>query len=139
MIYGNLPDTKIHLNPSEPERIRDIAFIWFILMCRFRIKGRFFNISIFNVHRTHSEDEGDDRYAFYEQLGLTYNSCLKHDVKIVIGDFNAQVDQKGGFRQVIGRNWVVPTKYASFRTEPAHALSRKSRCASISHARTNVR
>ena len=72
-------------------------------MCVLRIKGRFFNISIINVHSPHSGNEDDEKDAFYEQLDQTYNSCPKHDVKIVIGDLNAQVGQEEEFRPVIGK------------------------------------
>ncbi|XP_038106723.1 craniofacial development protein 2-like [Culex quinquefasciatus] len=72
-------------------------------MCVLRVKGRFFNISIINVHSPHSGSEDDDKDAFYEQLNWTYNSCPKHDIKIVIGDFNAQVGQEEEFRPVIGK------------------------------------
>ncbi|XP_038118090.1 craniofacial development protein 2-like [Culex quinquefasciatus] len=72
-------------------------------MCVLRVKGRFFNISIINVHSPHSGSEDDEKDAFYEQLNWTYNSCPKHDVKIVIGDFNAQVGQEEEFRPVIGK------------------------------------
>ncbi|XP_039433298.1 uncharacterized protein LOC120415756 [Culex pipiens pallens] len=86
--------------------MRDRVIGWTPLtdrMCVLRVKGRFFNISIINVHSPHSGSEDDDKDAFYEQLNWTYNSCPKHDVKIVIGDFNAQVGQEEEFRPVIGK------------------------------------
>ncbi|XP_038106623.1 craniofacial development protein 2-like [Culex quinquefasciatus] len=86
--------------------MRDRVIGWTPLtdrMCVLRVKGRFFNISIINVHSPHSGSEDDDKDAFYEQLNWTYNSCPKHDVKVVIGDFNAQVGQEEEFRPVIGK------------------------------------
>ncbi|XP_058811328.1 uncharacterized protein LOC131676223 [Topomyia yanbarensis] len=63
-------------------------------MCRLRIKGRFFNISITNVHSPHLGSSDDDRDEFYAQLEGEYNRCPRHDVKIVIGDLNVQVGQE---------------------------------------------
>ncbi|XP_052562752.1 craniofacial development protein 2-like [Culex pipiens pallens] len=72
-------------------------------MCRLRIKGRFFNLSIINVHSPHMGSDADDKDAFYELLDREYRKCPKHDVKIVIGDLNVQVGQEEEFRPVIGR------------------------------------
>ena len=72
-------------------------------MCRLRIKGRFFNISIINVHSPHLGSTDDDKDEFYAQLEREYDRCPNHDIKIVIGDFNAQVGQEVEFRPVIGR------------------------------------
>ena len=72
-------------------------------MCRLRIKGRFFNLSIINVHSPHMGNDDDEKDAFYELLDREFRKCPKHDVKIVIGDFNAQVGQEEEFRPVIGR------------------------------------
>ena len=72
-------------------------------MCRLRIKGRFFNISIINVHSPHLGSTDDDKDEFYAQLESEYDRCPKHDVKIIIGDYNAQVGQEEEYRPVIGR------------------------------------
>ncbi|XP_053694403.1 uncharacterized protein LOC128742162 isoform X3 [Sabethes cyaneus] len=72
-------------------------------MCRLRIKGRFFNISIINVHSTHLRSTDDDKDEFYAQLESEYDRCPRHDIKIVIGDFNAQVGQEEEYKPVIGR------------------------------------
>ncbi|XP_062715066.1 uncharacterized protein LOC134291306 [Aedes albopictus] len=72
-------------------------------MCRLRIKGRFFNVSIINVHSPHSGSTDDDKDAFYAQLEREYDRCPNHDVKIIIGDLNAQVGQEEEFRPTIGK------------------------------------
>jgi len=44
------------------------------------------------------EDTGDDdKDTFYNQLQDTINDTPSHDVKLLLGDFNAQID---GNRQV---------------------------------------
>ncbi|XP_062714037.1 uncharacterized protein LOC134290845 [Aedes albopictus] len=72
-------------------------------MCRLRIKARFFNFSIINVHSPHSGSTDDDKDAFYAQLEREYDRCPNHDVKIIIGDLNAQVGQEEEFRPTIGK------------------------------------
>ncbi|XP_058449191.1 uncharacterized protein LOC131429161 [Malaya genurostris] len=72
-------------------------------MCRLMIKGRFFNFNIINVHSPHSGSTDDDKDAFYAQLERKYDCCPSHDVKIIIGDLNAQVGQEEEFRPTIGR------------------------------------
>ncbi|XP_050079522.1 uncharacterized protein LOC126567336 [Anopheles maculipalpis] len=71
-------------------------------MCRLRIRGRFFNLSIINVHSPHLGSTDDDKDSFYTQLEREYDRCPQHDVKIVIGDFNAQVGREEVFKPTIG-------------------------------------
>ena len=44
-------------------------------MCKLRIRGRFFNVSIINVHSPHLGSNDDDKNAFYAQLERAYDSC----------------------------------------------------------------
>ena len=71
-------------------------------MCKLRIKGRFFNYSIINVHCPHEGRPDDEKEAFYAQLEQVYDSCPRRDVKIVIGDMNAKVGREAMYRPVIG-------------------------------------
>ncbi|XP_055633640.1 uncharacterized protein LOC129773983 [Toxorhynchites rutilus septentrionalis] len=64
-------------------------------MWELRIKGRFFNISI--VHSPHLASPGDDKDEIYAQLEREYERCPKHDIKIIIGDFNAQIGKEKEF------------------------------------------
>ncbi|XP_058816345.1 craniofacial development protein 2-like [Topomyia yanbarensis] len=67
------------------------------------MKGRFFNFSIINVHSPPTGSADHDKDAFYAQLEYDYNICPSYDVKIRIGDLNAQVDQEEEFRPTIGK------------------------------------
>ncbi|XP_065091419.1 uncharacterized protein LOC135712357 [Ochlerotatus camptorhynchus] len=73
-------------------------------MCKLRIKGRFFNYSIINVHCPHEGRPGDEKEAFYAQLEQVYDGCSQRDVKIVIGEMNAQVGREAMYRPAIGPN-----------------------------------
>ncbi|KXJ70170.1 hypothetical protein RP20_CCG024568 [Aedes albopictus] len=63
-------------------------------ICVLRILGKFFNYSLINVYAPTNEKTDDVKDAFYECLDKTYGECPKHDVKIVIGDANAQVGRE---------------------------------------------
>ncbi|XP_052903281.1 craniofacial development protein 2-like [Anopheles moucheti] len=71
-------------------------------MCRVRLRGRFFNLSIINVHSPHLGSTDDDKENFYTQLEREYDRCPQHYVKIDIGDFNAQVGQEEVYKPTIG-------------------------------------
>ncbi|XP_067647953.1 craniofacial development protein 2-like [Eurosta solidaginis] len=66
-----------------------------------RIKAKFFNISFVCSHAP-TEEKGDEvKDAFYEQLERTYERCPRHDIKVVLGDFNARV-AKSVFGPTVG-------------------------------------
>ncbi|XP_055632561.1 uncharacterized protein LOC129773033 [Toxorhynchites rutilus septentrionalis] len=69
-------------------------------MCVLSIKGRFYNCPV--VHCPHEGRPDDEKEAFYAQLEATYDSCSPRDIKIVIGDMNAQIGRKAMYRPVIG-------------------------------------
>ena len=78
-------------------------------LCKIRIKGKFFNYSIINIHAPTEDKEDNDKDSFYELLNKVYDSCPKHDVKMVIGDANAQVGKEQEFCPTIGRNSIHET------------------------------
>jgi hypothetical protein len=59
-----------------------------------RIKGRFFNYSLINIHAPTNDSEEEAKDQFYEQLERAYAACPSHDVKVVIGDANAKVGRE---------------------------------------------
>ena len=48
-----------------------------------------------------SDDEVKD--DFYELLSKTYNDCPTYDIKVVLGDMNAEVGKEECFRPTIGK------------------------------------
>ena len=73
-------------------------------ICVLRIKGKFFSYSLINTYAPTNDKSDDVKDEFYEKLERTYGECPKHDVKVVIGDANAQVGREDFFRPVIGRH-----------------------------------
>lgn len=72
-------------------------------LCVLRIKGRFKNFSLINVHAPHNERPETDKDEYYEALTNAYDRCPAHDVKIVLGDFNAKVGKEEVYRPTIGK------------------------------------
>jgi exonuclease III len=60
-------------------------------MCYLRMKGKFFNTTIFCVHAPTEEKDEKIKNSFCDRLDRTYQKMPKHDVKIIIGDMNAKV------------------------------------------------
>lgn len=73
-------------------------------ICVLRIKGRFFNYSIINIHCPTNDKSADDKERFYDLVAETYDDCPQHDVKIIIGDMNAKIGKEEIYRPVIGRH-----------------------------------
>jgi hypothetical protein len=61
------------------------------MLCILRIARRFFNYSIINTHAPVEDVVDRKKDAFYEALTKAYKECPRHDIKILIGDMNAQV------------------------------------------------
>ena len=72
-------------------------------MCILRLRGRFFNYSIINAHAPHSGRPDEEKERFYSDLEREHFKCPKHDIKIVIGDFNAQIGREATFKPTIGK------------------------------------
>jgi hypothetical protein len=63
-------------------------------MCWLRIRGKFFNYSIINAPAPMEDKSDIEKDAFYEGLRNLYDDCPKHDVKLIIGDLNAQIGKE---------------------------------------------
>jgi hypothetical protein len=59
-----------------------------------RIKGRFFNYSLINIHAPTNDSEEEAKHQFYEQLERACAACPSYDVKLVMRDANAKVGRE---------------------------------------------
>jgi hypothetical protein len=63
-------------------------------MCWLRLRGKFFNYIVINAHAP-TEDKSDiEKDVFCDGLRNLYDACPKHDVKLIIGDLNAQIGKE---------------------------------------------
>ena len=68
-------------------------------LCTLRMRGKFFNISLINVHAPTEDKEEEEKDLFYGRLARTIDACPRHDLKIILGDFNAKVGREPMYRQ----------------------------------------
>ncbi|XP_058064632.1 uncharacterized protein LOC131214270, partial [Anopheles bellator] len=108
-------------------------------ICVLRIKGKFFNYSLINVYAPTNDKPDEEKEEFYELLEKTYKGCPGHDIKIVIGDANAQVGQEDFFRPVIGRESLHPTTNDNGLRLVNFAAARGMAICSTYFARRNIR
>jgi hypothetical protein len=72
-------------------------------MCSLRIRGKLFTYSIINAHAPTEDKTDSEKDAFYEELRKLYDACPKHDVKLIIGDLNAQIGKEAIYCPTIGK------------------------------------
>lgn len=73
-------------------------------ICTLRLKMKMFNLTIICTHAPTEETDDETKDTFYEMLERTYKKTPSHDVKLIMGDMNAQVGQEVAFRPFIGKH-----------------------------------
>ncbi|PNF20430.1 hypothetical protein B7P43_G08115 [Cryptotermes secundus] len=63
-------------------------------MCTLRIRTRFSNMTLMNVHAPTEEKEEEGKDYFYQQMEETYDSIPSNDIKVILGDPNAKIAPK---------------------------------------------
>jgi hypothetical protein len=71
-------------------------------LCKIRIRGRYHNYSLFSAHAPTEDKDPSEKDMFYDLLEKEYDKCPKHDIKVILGDFNAKVGREEGLKPVIG-------------------------------------
>jgi exonuclease III len=85
-----------------------------ISLCLIRIKGRFFNYSLINIHAPTNDSEEEAKDQFYEQLERAYAACPSHDVKFVMGDANEKVGRETVHQPTIGKLSLHESTHENF-------------------------
>lgn len=84
----------------------DHAVIGFVpinkYMCTLRLNTKKFKVTILNVHAPTETKEDEIKDAFYTEIEQVLNSIPSTDVKVILGDFNAQIGKEHCFRSVTG-------------------------------------
>jgi hypothetical protein len=58
------------------------------------LRGRWYNITVLNVHVPYEDKSDDVKDSFYEELAHVFDQFPRYDMKILLGDFNANVGRK---------------------------------------------
>jgi len=66
------------------------------------LRGRWCNIIVLNLHAPSGKKNDNSNDSFHEELQQVFNHFPKYHMKILLGDFNAEV---GGERIFITYNW----------------------------------
>jgi len=73
-------------------------------LCWIRVRGKFRNYSIINAHAPTEDKDDEEKDKFYLELETVYNQCPRHDIKMVLGDFNTKVGKEESNYPYAGRN-----------------------------------
>ena len=71
-------------------------------MCTLRVKTDKQNLTFLNVHAPTELKDDEIKEAFYSELERVYDSLPTSDVRIILGDFNAQIGKEQCFHSVAG-------------------------------------
>jgi hypothetical protein len=108
-------------------------------ICVLRMKGKFFNYSLISIYAPTNDKPDDMKDEFYESLDKAYGECPKQDVKIVIGDANAQIGRESFFRPVIGTESLHSVTNDNGLRLVTFAAARGMAISSTYFARKNIR
>ncbi|XP_013175481.1 PREDICTED: uncharacterized protein LOC106123612 [Papilio xuthus] len=73
-------------------------------LCTIRIKGKFHNYTIVNVHAPTEETDDEQKERFYTELEDLCTMIPKGDIKMIVGDFNAKLGREQTFLPTIGNH-----------------------------------
>jgi hypothetical protein len=60
------------------------------------------NIIVSNAHAPCEEKSDDSQDSFYEELEMVFRYFPKYHIKILLGNFNAELGREGVFKPTIG-------------------------------------
>jgi endonuclease/exonuclease/phosphatase family metal-dependent hydrolase len=72
-------------------------------ICMLRLKGKFHNITLINVHSP-TEEQIEEKDKFYDDLQRTYDRVPKHDIVMILGDLNAKIGKEKAYENVTGKH-----------------------------------
>jgi len=68
---------------------------------KLRLKGKYHNITIINIHAPTEEKDEETKERFYAELQQTQEKVPKHDPLIILGDYNAKIGRERAYQKVI--------------------------------------
>jgi len=62
------------------------------------LRGRWRNINVVNVHAPSEEKSDESKESFYEELEQVFDPFPNYNMKMLLGDFNAEVGRENMFK-----------------------------------------
>ena len=78
-------------------------------ICNVRLKGKYHNITIINIHAPTEEKDEDTKERFYAELQQIQEKVPKHDLLIIIGDYNAKIGRERVYQKAIRNHTLHET------------------------------
>jgi hypothetical protein len=103
-----------------------------------RIRGRFFNITLFSIDAPTEKKEDEVKDAFYEKLEEVYDSTPRNDVKIILGYLNAKIGREEEFRPYIGKESMHDESKGNGQRVTDFAISMNMKISSTFFQRKNI-
>jgi hypothetical protein len=75
-------------------------------LCKVRIKGIFFNITMVNAYAPTENATEEQKEQFYEDLNRCCDQIPKHDALLILGDFNAKIGKELANQSVAGQHTI---------------------------------
>jgi hypothetical protein len=72
--------------------------------CHIYLRGRWCNIIVLNVHATSDKKSDDSKERFYKEFQQVCDHFPNYHIKILLGDFNAEVGRENIFKLTIGND-----------------------------------
>ena len=63
-------------------------------ICKLRVKGKFHNMTLINIHAPTEDKEEEINEKFYEELQRTQDKVPKHDITIIFGRYERQIRER---------------------------------------------
>jgi hypothetical protein len=83
--------------------VRRVEFVSDRMSCA-KLKVRWCNIIVVNVHTPCEDTSSNIKDSFYEELGRVFDQFPRNNMKILLGDFNAKVGREDIFKPTIGND-----------------------------------
>ena len=80
-------------------------------ICMLRMKTKFYNVTLISAHAPTEEKSEEVKEIFYNQLENIFDSIPRHDMKIVLGDFNAKVGKEDLLAPTCGKQTIMERKW----------------------------
>jgi hypothetical protein len=77
--------------------------------CHINPKSRWYDIIILNVHVRNDDKDDVIKDSFYEELEQVFDQFPRNHMKILLGDFNANVGREDMFKLIIGNESLHET------------------------------